>query len=233
MRQTPSASPDRHLDARYEALIIETLAQQRLLVDVKRRIEAWCERAADIRPNALLSESQSVRRRLDALMRERVSVLQAIESLPTIEDVFPRVRRHDLAGTAAADASTIVALFDRCTPHPTVVASGTTPSLSLAEARAFRLARGRLCRKLGFDVEQDHEAIVLRRGRKTIRMLHFALPSSAGLGGDSRISHMTVHAREGRKDVLKFNFDRGWDPGACCSDVDGLREIDRVVAALG
>lgn len=233
MHQTPSASPDRHLDARYEALLNETLAQQSLLVDVKRRIDAWCERAADIRPSTLLSESQSVRQRLAVLMRERVSVLKAMEPLPTIEDVFPRVRHHDLAATAAAEASTIGALFDGCPPRPTVGAIGQTPSLSVAETRAFRRARSRLCGQLGYDVEQDHEAIVLRRGQKTIRMLHFALPSSAGMGGESRISHMAVYAKEGRKDVLKFNFDRGWDPGACCSDVDDLREIDRVVAALG
>lgn len=233
MQQTPSTSPERQLEAQYQGLLNETFTQQLLFVDVTRRIGAWYERAPGITPNGLLAESRDVRQRLDNLTRERIAVMRAMEHRPTIEDVYPRIRLADPPGGAAAGASMVAALFDGHAPHSTTSVPGLPATLSTAEARAFSRARLRLCRRLGYEVEQDQEAIVLRRGPTTIRMLHFALPSSVGLGGKSRISHMAVHAREKRKDVLKFNYDRGWDAGACCSDVAVMREIDRVGAAFG
>lgn len=227
MRQAPSTSPEEHLEARYQGLIDGTLAEQGRLVDVTRRIQSWYERAPGVTPNTLLAQAAGIRQRLDALTRERVEVVRAMEKRPTIEDMYPRIRSSHPLRAADADASSVAALFDGA-PQ-----GSSSTSLSAAEARAFSRARGRLGRELGYAVEQDDAALVLRRGRTTFRMLHFAFPSRAGLGGNSRISHLAVHAKAGRKDVLKFSFDRGWDAAAFCTDGEALREVDRVAAAFG
>jgi len=171
------------------------------------------------------------------LLAERVVLLRKLENLPTIEDVYPRVKTGNDEDWEKVYAAAVIEQFLAGGSGKEVKAAAKKmgdpdrQSLSHKEMNEFHKACTELARQYGYDLAIDRKSgwIAVRKGNLGYSLKHLAFPSQFGILVPSRISIMGSW-REDAADDRGLYFDGEW--GTVCSDPEMQREGDRIIALL-
>lgn len=205
---------------------------------LEKRISRLDDEGKDNEAGELSEESTQLENSMTHLLGQRIEIIRAMESVKTIEQAFPRVKRETKEEKAKVDAAKIIRMFNAGNNgiHEVRAAGRQMQAprpeqLSEQEMEEFAAARAQLAIDSGYEVSQEEEWFEISRNGVRLVMKHFAFPSSFGISGDDRILKMFVDARKGGAAKLAMNYDHGWD--AACTDPGVQKEIDRAIAIFG
>jgi hypothetical protein len=235
MRNAPTDSTDSYesLCAQYERLLSDTFQTQSRYDELELEINRAWDVAAEVGVNTaeierLETESEQLHRTIQRLLSERVALLRQIEKPKTIEDAFPAVRRAAAGEQRADDANSVGAIFtgDTAPDKPPRTNQDIEATWSNDEWKAYDKACEQLAREHGYRV--DVGRIMWSKGGLRFHPTLYPLPSTNGMGRNSRVGRLNVH--RGKKNVVYY--DRGdWD--VLPKDADTQRAVDRFVAIFG
>jgi len=225
MREEPRQLPTSP-QLRYTHLLSETVAiQQRYDAVGDQPGTAGVDRKLDADDD----EIETLSRRMDQLLCDRVALVREMERPKTIEDAFPAIRQTAVYERRERVARAVAEAFDDAAPPP----EGRRPTNHETEAAwktsdwdAYNGACAVLAREHGYRVD-TRRGVWEKDGLRFSAVL-YPYPSSQGMGRNSRVGRLYVSS--GGASVLEY--DRGsWN--TVPQDLETLRAIDRFVAVFG
>ena len=223
----------------YDQLLSRGIEAQEQYAALARRISQLYDEGRDDEAEGLSEANERLVDGMTHLLAQRVDLLRTIESLKTIEDVFPRVKRASREEQAEVDATEVIRAFnagkigvDDVRAAGRRMQADQSDELTDAEMEAFTAARAALALEMGYE-EPSKEVgwFGVHRNRVKFSMRLSAFPNTFGITGDDRISKMGVTVGEGEEREQVLYFDRGWD--VACTNPLVQKEIDRAIAIFG